>query len=169
MKLKLFILLLFFSSVMAFGQNNIIVQGSPNTKIINKGWLQVDSGINIPQRDTAALNMNLVIFGNDLYYKGSSGAWLKGNSTNQTLSLSGENLSISGGNTVTIPLYERQQSFTGIATNNVTLNTSPTSISNVFIFYNNAFLDPEDWDISGSTITLSFTTTTNDLLTIYYR
>jgi len=107
----------------------------------------------------------------------SNGSWIQASFTdndNQTLSLSNaDSLSISGGNTIHLPYLRTlpsasYQSFTGSATNTLVLPTIPAPSANVLLTMNNAWLDPADWSLSGATITLSFTTSSSDLITVYY-
>ena len=161
-------------SFTGFSQVTTVPQGSPVTKTLNRGWLQVDSGLNIPTHDTIGNNRNLTIKGDSLYYKQSSGRWINaGGGTNnivQTLSFSDDTLSISDGNYVVIPSKNKYyQSYTAVNTSVFTLPRTPINKSNILILLNSSTVDPSEYSLSGKNITLSFITETTDLLTIYYN
>lgn len=153
-------------------QDRII--GLPDTIAQHTAWIQTNK-----QAIADSSVSSVTITGNatkTVRITKQSGAWIEGTFTdndNQTLSLSNDVLSISGGNNITLPyinnsLAAGSQSFTGTATNSVTLTTIPSGAVPVLVTMNTAILDPTDWTRTGSTINLSFTTSVTDILTIYF-
>lgn len=129
----------------------------------------------------AGINFNAAVFTGTttktLKLTRGNGSWIQASfndNDNQTLSLSNaDSLSISGGNTIYLPYIRTLpggafQSFTGTVSNTFTLSSAPAASSPVYVTMNNAWLDPVDWSRTGATITLSFNTSSTDLITIYY-
>lgn len=103
-------------------------------------------------------------------YSGST--WLTTSFTdndNQTLSISGDSLSISGGNKVKILLSEPTFSSSGSTATTYTLPGTPASGKHIFVTLNTAFVDEADYTLTGNQLHLLFPIETTDKLKIYYK
>lgn len=103
--------------------------------------------------------------------KGGTGAvsltgYVKGNGTGaMTASATIPASDITGLPVAPIPYPEE---FTGTATNTVTLTYTPVAAAYVQVYLNGQLLTSADWGVSGTTLSLSFTLETSDVLNVYY-
>lgn len=145
----------------------------------NLGNLIVDTTtINSRIENAEGTNINSIVFSGSetktLTAHKASGAWITATFTdndNQSISWeqSSNSLSISGGNTIHIPVDYKVQSFTGLVTSSISLETAPIDDSNVIIVMNTGTLHEDDYFISGNVINLSFTSESSDHFKIYYK
>lgn len=99
--------------------------------------------------------------------KSDGGAWLSGSFTdmdNQTLSYNSGTLSISGGNSVSLPVDEFFHS-TGSTSQVYVLPSVPHG--NVVVMLNAGFLSPSDYSITGNTLTFSINIESTDHIFLF--
>jgi hypothetical protein len=125
---------------------------------------------------------NMTVTGDDektiTVTKKSTNAWLQASfhdNDNQTLSLGADDsLGISGGNKIKLPYIralpgERIDIFSGTTSTTQTLTYPPISNKNVDLYLNNAWVSPDDYSITGSTLTLDFAVEVSDQVSVYYK
>jgi hypothetical protein len=101
-----------------------------------------------PANDVNTDNQTLTVSGNSLSISGGNSVTLPGGSDSQTLSLSGNNLSISNGNSVTLPTGTTYTAGTGISiSGNVISNTGDND--------NSTSNEIQTLSLSGNTLSLS--------------
>jgi|GEM_PF-4653127 len=104
--------------------------------------------------------------------KSSGAAWMNASFTdndNQSLTVIGDSLKISGANTVKMLNSELVYQSTGSTATTYTLPSTPLSNKHVIVTLNTAFVDNVDFTLTGNQLHFNFPIELSDKLKIYYK